>query len=532
MHRLPLALAALLVALPAFAQEEPPEPSGGVGLTIYSSADPLGFDPQQFLAQQRQGYQPNAASQVPGFGVIRDTRTLTLNQGVNEVRITDVAEFIDPTSVILTDLSPPEDEGNGEHSEGLQVVDQSFEFDLVSPAKLLEKYIDREITVNVLRGDGKVDTITGTLLSTGGAYANQLVLSTPEGTRIVNNTGDIQLGELPEGLITRPTLQWRLWAPEARDYPVRTAYQADGITWRSDYNLVLSDDETTADLGAWVTILNLSGARFADANLKLIAGDVQRFARGQQPGQRQRYEMAGDMMARSAAAPQGFEEESFFEYHLYTLPRPATIEQNSTQQIALFPTAAGVNVEKILVYYGLPQEARYWVFPNPRTDQNLGSNSNTKVDVYLRFDNEEDNQLGIPLPKGKVRVFKQDTAKEGETGTLEFIGEDLIDHTPKGNEVLIKIGQSFDVTGTRTQTDYKLESNKDRLFETFEITLKNAKKEPQKVLIRESLYRWVNWEITEKSDDFEKVDHRTVHFPVTVPAEGEKTITYTVRYSW
>lgn len=499
-----------------------------VGLTIYSSADPRGFDPQRFIAQQRTGYEPEFAWQVPGFAVIRDTRELDLKQGPNVVSFTDVAQFIDPTTVSLADLSIPAHQPD---EQGIKVVQQTFQFDLISPRKLLDKYLDQDVTVNVNHGDGKVESVTGKLLS---STQSQLVLETAQGLRLLNQSADIQLGKLPEGLITKPTLQWWLWAPAAGKRTVRTAYQTDGITWRADYNLVLNRDDTKADLGAWVTILNFSGASYPNARLKLIAGDVQRI----QPEQRYGYEVYQIREAyKSAAAPVGFQERAFFEYHLYDLPHPTTIDQNSTQQIALFPTVRDISVEKVLVYSGLPGVG-YQVFPNPQTDRDIdiGQQSNKKVDVYLRFDNKEANKLGIPLPRGKVRVFKQDvaedTAKASGNGTLEFVGEDVIDHTAKNEKVLVKIGQAFDVTGERVQTDFMVDSDGHRMDETISITLRNAKDKPQKVIVRETLYRWTNWRLVKTTDPYEKVDSRTIHFEVEVPAEGEKTLDYTVKYTW
>ncbi len=539
-------------------QADPPaatQPASSLGLTIYSQADPMSFDPQLFIAQARMGYQQNFASQVPGFGVIRDTRTVDLQEGMNSVSFTDVAQFIDPTSVTLTQEGAKGSRGQGAQGEakegadaGIRVIEQNFQFDLVSPQKLLEKYLDQEVTVNVARGD-TVEAVKGKLLSA----TQGIVLQTPTGVRLLPLTYDVQLGELPEGLITRPTLEWKIFSPTAGKKTIRTAYQADGITWRSDYNLVLNADDTAADLGAWVTIMNLSGARFENAQLKLIAGDVQRFKRGEQ----QPYPIASAGYDRSVALRSddaaGFEERSFAEYHLYTLPRPVTIEQNSTGQIALFPTVQGVEVEKVLVYSGLPDQMRYWIAPTPNSDRDLGGESSKKVDVYIRFDNEKANKLGMPLPKGKVRVYKVDTGAEDNQprndgadndakpapvpnpateGTLEFIGEDLIDHTSEHEEVLIKIGQSFDVTGERTQTDLKVDLAGHEIIESFEITVSNAKDIPQKVVIRENLYRWTNWEITKQSDEHEKIDYRTIHYEVTVPAHGEKTVTYTVKYTW
>jgi len=231
-------------------------------------------------------------------------------------------------------------------------------------------------------------------------------------------------------------------------------------------------------------------------------------------------------MAMKADAA-GFQEKSFFEYHLYTLPRRTNITQNGTQQITLFPTAQGVGVEKILVYYGLP-DAAHWIFPQPMQDRNLGNQSNKKVDVYIRLANTEKNGMGMPLPRGKVRVYKQDN----DDGTLEFVGEDLIDHTPKNQNVLVKLGQSFDVTGERTQTDFTINANGHVITETIRIKVSSAKKEPAKVVVKENLYRWTNWEITKQSDEFKKIDARTIHFEITVPPEGDKTVEYTVKYTW
>jgi hypothetical protein len=484
----------------------------GVGLTVYSSADPAGFDPQRFVAQQRAGAPGIGAEQVPGFAVVRDVRELDLVRGTNTVRFTDVAQHIDPTSVSLTDLSAGT-------AESVRVLEQSFQFDLVSPARLLERYLDQPVTVNLGLGNGQVERVSGTLLS---STREQLVIRTDTGLRLLPAGGDVQLGDLPRGLNTRPTLQWLLAVPQDGRRLLRTTYQTDGLSWRADYNLVLSPDETRADLGAWVTLLNLSGAGYRDANLKLVAGDVQR-VQPPRPEPRQLARATVELAVEGGA----ISERPFYEYHLYTLSRPTTVEANSTQQLALFPTVQGVAVEKSLVYYGLP-EARFWVFPDPRVDRELGLGSQEKVDVYLRLDNSQQNRLGIPMPRGKVRVFKVDEAD----GSLEFVGEDLIDHKAKNEQVLIKTGQSFDVTGDRVQTDFAADSHARWIQESVRVTLRNAKDRPQKVVVRENLYRWSNWVITRKSDEYTKVDSRTVHFEVEVPADGSRSVDYTVRYSW
>ncbi len=505
-----LAAAALLPACGAAraAQEE-----ADTAVTVYSSADPAGFNPQQFIAQQQQGYNPNFAWQVPGFGVVKVERTVDLDAGYNVLRFTDVAQFIDPTTVSITDMTDP---------DGFTVLEQNFQFDLVNTQKLYERYIDREVGLQVVE-DGKPAVIHGKVLAVRGGM---FILQTADGLEFVpQGSGRIQLPPLPLGdLVTKPTLVWKLHANKGGRHTLRTTYQTDGITWRSDYNLVLNEDDTEADLGAWVTLMNLSGTAYKNARLKLIAGDVQRVA----PQQPMSPYALRSMSSMEQAGAAGFQEKAFFEYHLYTLPRRTDILANTTQQITLFPTAHDVSVEKVMVYYGLPAQARWWVFPSPQTDRNLGTQSNRKVDVYVRFKNDRASNLGMPLPKGKVRVYKEDEAD----GSLEFVGEDIIDHTPKDEEVLVKVGQAFDVVGERTQTDFQANYGAHWIVESFEIKLRNHKEDPVKVIVKENLFRWVNWEITKSSQPHKKIDARTIHFDLKVPRDGERVITYTVRYTW
>ena len=235
-----------------------------------------------------------------------------------------------------------------------------------------------------------------------------------------------------------------------------------------------------------------------------------------------------DRGAELGAAQAGFEEKEFFEYHLYTLPRRVDVLEASTQQIALFPTAAGVTTRKVLVYFGAEELRHVRHGSGALTQRDLGSGTNTKVDVYVEFDNREANRLGRPLPKGKLRVYQRDDAD----GTLEFVGEDLIDHTPRDETVRVKLGQAFDVVGERTQTDFRLESGRKEMRETIRVQVRNHKDEAVDVLVREPLRRWSTWEILSPSDPFEKQDSRTIHFTVTVPPRGEKTVTYTARYTW
>jgi hypothetical protein len=426
---------------------------------------------------------------------------------VGELAFTDVAAWIDPTTVSFNDLDDAK----------TTVLEQNFQFDLVSPSKLMEKFLGREISLAVAMGEG-VSNVRGTLLS---ANQGSVVLQTAEGVKIVPMAGaQLQLGELPGGLLTKPTLVWKLASETGGEHLVRTTYQTAGMTWRSDYNIVINGSDTRGDITAWVTLMNLSGASYEGAELKLVAGDVHKVqAQPMIAGRAMRMEA----MAMADAA--GFQEKEFADFHLYTLPRRTDVLQNSTQQIALFPPVSGFKVKRELVFdftggMGAPGQ--------PILDRDFVIASKAKPSILVSFENKKDNSLGMPLPKGKIRVYKEDPSD----GTLEFIGEDLIDHTPRNETVKIRLGEAFDVVGERIRSDFTIDNAARRMTETFRIELRNQKSAAQKVRVIERPYRWTNWEITAKNTEFAKLDSGTIAFEVDVPSEGARTIEYTVRYSW
>lgn len=495
-------LTLILSALAANAGAQSPEPSQAI--TIYSSARPGALPPELY----RGG---GTGASIPGYAMIRQQRELALQRGRNSVRFSDVAALIDPTTVRFESLTDP---------AGTRVLEQNFQFDLVNTQRLLEKYIDRRISVDQVRGNG-VESFSGTLLSTSGG----LVLKRDDGgiQTLPHNAG-VRLPDLPGGLITRPTLVWDINASRAGNHASRVSYQTGGMTWWTDYNLTYQDgtdaNSCKLDVGAWVSIVNKSGAGYSDARLKLVAGDVNRV---QPPGR-----IAPAVMARASIAAEaapGFEEKEFFEYHLYTLGRPVTLPDNSTQQLELFPVARGVPCEKTLVYQGTPGFRGYG---SPMTDRNFGQTGNRKVDVFLSFKNGKDQNLGQPLPAGRIRVSKLDPADQ----TLEFIGEDSLDHTPRNENVLIKMGSAFDVVGERRQVSFSIDSSRKTMTEEIEVKVRNQKKEAITVLVREQLYRWSNWQITSKSQEFRKDDVRTVTFPVKIAAGAEAVVRYSVAYTW
>ena len=490
--------AAVAAALPFTAAAE-------TAITVYSSAAPGALDARTF-ANGGEG------SVVPGYALVREDRPFNLKAGRNLLRIDDVPALIDPTTVSFASLTDPA------HT---RVVEQNFEFDLTSTSKLLSRYLGRDITVEQSRGQD-VEIVTGTLVGTQGA----LILRQPDGSvRMVPNNAGVRLPSLPGGLIAKPTLVWDVETENTGAQKARFTYQTGGMTWWTDYNLTYSEPSPgtcSVDVAAWVTLVNQSGASFDDAKLKLVAGDVQRV---------QRAAYAEDKIyPQSLAAPakaRGFEEKSFFEYHMYTLGRPTSLAQNSTKQIELFPAASRVSCEKALVYYG--QGSRPYYYGGPVVDRDPGMQANRKVDVYLRFKNTAANHMGMPLPAGRIRVAQLDPADK----SLEFVGEDAIGHTAREESVQVKLGSAFDVVGERRQVDFHVDTSAKWIEEEFEVKVRNRKvAEAVSVDVRESLYRWSNWTIIRKSQDYVKEDSRTIRFPVRIAPNGEAVVRYTVRYTW
>ncbi|MFO7287515.1 MAG: DUF4139 domain-containing protein [Gammaproteobacteria bacterium] len=486
----------------------PATASAETALTIYSTAVPGAIPAEQYRPVP--GAARYVGGAVPGYAMIRHRVRFDLEPGTNRVEMRDVAAYIDPTTVTFESLTAP---------RSTRVVEQSFQFDLVSAEKLMERYIDQLITVDQAGPDG-VTSISGRLLAARGT----LVIAGDDGRiHAVRDYRNVQFPDLPGGLITKPTLVWDVETDTGGAHDARIGYQTAGLTWWADYNLTYREGDDanrgTVDLGAWVSILNRSGATYENATLKLIAGDVHR---AEPPRARLQELMAVAAAARDGAA---FEQQAFFEFHLYTLGRTTTLPDDSTKQIELFPRVDGVPARKLLVYQGL---APYGVYTSPVVDRDLGLPMSTKVNVYVELENRERFGLGIPLPAGRIRVSQLDERDD----TLEFIGEDVIDHTPKDETITIKLGSAFDVVGERRQVEFSVDRSAERMEETIEIKVRNHKDEPVEVIVREILFRWAENEITEASHEYEREDASTVRFPVTVPADGEAVVTYRVRYRW
>jgi len=429
------------------------------------------------------------------LGLIKDQRQIMLFKGIGDLRFMDVASQIMPTSVHIKSLI---------NQDSLHVLEQNYEYDLLNPQKLLDKYVGKEVKLYTKNPyTEREEIVTATLLSNNGQpifkIGNEITFGHP---------GRIIFPDVPENLNAKPTLVWMLENSLPSMQKIEASYLTNGINWRSDYVVTLNDKDDKADLSGWVTIDNHSGATYKNAKLKLVAGDVNRVKDEQE--YKNKLMHVAEMAAKSAAAPQ-FKEDSFFEYHIYTLERPATVRDNQTKQISLV-TAVDMPVKKELLYHGA-NYVYYSRYSEAMPDQKIG--------VFVEIQNKKENNLGIPLPKGTVRVYKQD-----KEGSLQFVGEDLIDHTPKEEKIRIKLGDAFDVVGSRKQTDWKKIAY-DTYEAAFEISLRNHKKEDVVVKVMEPIPG--DWKILNSSHDYSKSEAFTAEFNIPVPKDQEVKLTYRVR---
>ncbi len=425
------------------------------------------------------------------IGLIKDTRKIMLPSGEGELRFMGVASQIMPVTVHVKSLNYPKD---------FSVVEQNYEYDLINADKLLDKYVGKKIKIIVWNEfQDRKETVEAVLLSNNNGQIYKI-----NNEIFIGHPGIKVLPEIPEDLIARPTLTWLYDNKASKEHNLEVSYLTNNISWKADYVVVLNKDDTSANISGWVTLDNKSGATYKNARLKLIAGDVHRAI-----------EMRRDktvMMSRMerSATPQ-FEEKSFFEYHIYDLQRKTTIKDKQTKQVSLLE-ATGAKIQKELLVEGSQGIfTRHYRSRNPKQP----------VNVYIKFVNTEDNNLGIPIPEGIMRLYKMDSE-----GSLLFIGEDRVDHIPVDEEISLKIGEAFDVVAERLQTDYKQITT--GLHESeWEITLKNHKKEDVVVSIIEPLFG--NWSVIDNSHPYTKKDAFTIKFDVNVPKDGEVKVKYRLR---
>ena len=445
------------------------------------------------IAQEVQSDSTGITVYNDNFGVVREDRLMNFTQGTNLFKFTDVASQIDPTSVRFQALNNP---------DAIKVLEQNYEYDLVSKSKLLQKYIDKDIEL-YLKGSGSEpgQLIEGKLLSSVGS---DLIIDTDQGMKIISSSSvlSISLGQGANGLITKPTLVWLVNSAIEAATMTRTTYTTTGISWKADYLATLNEASDKIDLSGWVTIDNRSGTSYENANIKLMAGDVRRVQEHRRRGREFEYKMARQVMDSSA----GFAEKAFAEYHLYTLGRTSTINNNQVKQIEFITPALGVPCEKVFIYN--------W------------QRSAKKVQIKVEFENKEEYGLGIALPKGKIRVFKADQAD----GSLEFIGEDNIDHTARKEKLSLYIGNAFDIVPEHTLVDTK--NGYHWRIEKHKVEIRNRKDSAVSVFVDQKLSSWSNWKITETNGQWEKKDAGTARFKVDVPADSSFTLEYTTDQRW
>lgn len=461
--------------------------------------------------------QPALTIYNQNFAVVRDAVPLDLKSGVNEVRFSGATAQLEPDSVILRDPAG---------KRALQILEQNYRNDPVSQELLLS--LNEGKTIPFVRERMKDNTLTretvmGKIVRSGyvpGGGMEQPIIEV-DGQLQFFLPGQPLFPTLGDNTILKPTLNWLLRSDKPGKLDAEVSYVTAGFTWSADYNLVAPEKGDTVDLLGWITMNNQSGKTFADAKIKLMAGDVNKI----QPKNAPTASRGGmRMLAMAAEMDATVTEKSFDEFHLYTLARATTLRDRETKQVE-FVRAESVKAPSIYVYDGA--EAGYRFYGGRNNDPGYGTQSNKKVWVMREFVNAETNRLGVALPKGKLRFYRR-----GDDGQLEFTGENEIDHTPRNETIRVRTGNSFDLVGERKPTDFKTDRSDKWMTETFEIKLRNRKKEAVEIRVVEHLYRWNNWNITAKSDEFKKTDAQTIEFRVPVKPDEEKVITYTVHYSW
>ncbi|MCC6346457.1 MAG: DUF4139 domain-containing protein [Nitrospirales bacterium] len=427
------------------------------------------------------------------IGLVKDKRKIALEKGLNELRFMDVPARIIPASVSITSLSD---------AKGLTILEQNYEFDLISPQKLLNKYVGKEVklyTRNPYTEREEIVTATVIANNEGGPVfmiGDEITFGHP---------GRVIFPSLPVNLIPRPTLMWSLQNDTRGEHTIEAAYLTQGISWNADYVVSMNKDDSRADISGWVTITNGSGATYENAKLKLVAGEVHRVTAAQ--------EMRADIqpMTMKAMAPPQFREGSFAEYHLYSLQRPSTIKDNQTKQIGFLEVE---DVKTLKEYESMGEDSFF-------RGVYSGDMPNQRVGVFIKIENRKENGLGIPLPRGTVRIYKRD----GE-GSLQFAGEDSIDHTPKDEKIRVKFGEAFDIAVVRKQTTWRKLAS-DTYEASYRIAVRNRKEEDVTIKFVEPIPG--DWKIIESSHEGTKSSSSHAEFVVAAPKDKETVLSYTVR---
>jgi hypothetical protein len=462
--------------------------------------------------------QPALTIYNQNFAVVRDSVPLDLKSGANAVVYSGATAQVEPDSVILRDPS-------GNHS--LQILEQNYRNDPVSQELLLSLFEGKTIDFqknSLVNNSTSQQLVSGKIIRSGyvpGGEAQQPIIEV-NGKLQFSLPGQPLFPDLGDDTVLKPAFNWLLQSDKPGKFDAEVGYVTGGFDWSASYNLVSPEKGDFVDLAGWITMNNNSGKTFENAKIKLMAGDVNKIQPQNMP--------AGRIFARTAMAMEdnstapAVTEKAFDEFHLYSIARPTTLHDHETKQVE-FVHAEKIFAPTIYVYDGA---ANYSFYGALIDNQDYGTEGGKKISVMREFVNAESNHLGIALPAGKLRFYRRD-----DDGQLQFVGENTIDHTPRNETIRVTTGNSFDLVGERKQTDFHVDTRAHTMDESFEIKLRNRKKtDTVEIRVVEHLYRWNNWEITAKSDDFVKKDSQTIEFRVPVKPDEEKVVTYTVHYSW
>ncbi len=459
--------------------------------------------------------QPALSIYNQNFAVVRDTVPLDLQAGTNAVRYAGATAQVEPDSVILRDPA-------GKHS--VQILEQNYRNDPVSEPLLLSLFEGKTIDFQNLRMKDNTQTrevTSGKIVRSGyvpGGEPQQPIIEV-NGRLQFSLPGTPLFPDLGDDTVLKPSFNWLLQSDSAGKFDAEVGYVTAGFDWNATYNLVSPEKGDQADLVGWITLKNESGKTFENARIKLMAGYVNKI----QPMPRPMAAFSGRKMMMAGAFEPPVTGKAFDEFHLYSIARPTTLHDRETKQVE-FVHAEKMYAPTVYVYDG----AEGFRFYGLNYDPGYGQTENKKVLVQREFVNAETNQLGIALPKGKLRFYRRDA-----DGQLQFVGENEIDHTPRQETVRVTTGNAFDLVGERKQTNFHVDTGDKWLDESFEIKLRNRKQDaPVEIRVVEHLYRWSNWEVTKKSDEFTRKDAQTIEFRILVKPDEERTVTYSVHYSW
>lgn len=445
-----------------------------------------------------------------GFGLVKDVRNFKLSSGRQTLVVPNVASRIEPDSVAIRSISSP---------GSFAVLEQNYRYDLISPVNILRKSIGQDVIVRQVLPNGDVHDTFGTLLSAPSQEGSNLgaVIRLQNQDLMLNPEGTIIVRQMPKNLLSQPTLMWELESDLAGQNSVELSYITGGLSWESNYVLSLNDDGSRGDLKGWVTMINESGANYENCKLKFLAGDVNRVAPAPVPS---RAGSAGAMF--KAAEDSAMGEEQFGEYHLYTLPRPATVLMNEMKQLSLLE-ATNVPIQKVIIFDPM-RNYRGWQ-PN---EGEVGSGV-LKPIVQYKITNKKDSNMGMPMPAGKFKIYQRDSE-----GATQLVGEDRIEHTPADETIKLNVGRAFDIVAERKRTDFKYVYGSSRspigATESFVTELRNRKKTAETVYLYERY--WGDWKVTKASEPYKKLDANTISFEVVLKPGEVRKVTYSFETNW